>query len=753
MPLNVSNFTGREEILENIYSELHEQENSNLFNAVCLTGLGGVGKTELAARYARLNRKHYQYIFWIQADKLQSSLQNMCEYFEIKSHYESTEAMVQKLSAKIGKCKCLFVLDNAESFTSIDPFLRNLTMYEKPCVIVTSQHTQWQNLCFEQFEITIFTEIEAYNFFAKLIPDTNTAKELAKELEYFPLAMQLSLSYIKRHSMSIEEYLKAFRQGKSQLFFERNHDNKTLLTVWKMAIEKLKSHEHKVAIDVLNMMAYMDNTFINMNTFLLYDTIPDKVMLNSVIDILCEYSLISKKETKIKSGQVVTIHKLIQRILTEFEELTGTDSNYLNVLIGILQAACGEKTNEFDIDDENIWFLHIKHLLYIKKVLIRFFDVRFQKVAVQRGEQAIIHYIKISYLTRNIGNIDSDLSYAYTFACIMVENCRVKEAFKFLDDINKSAHFKLERKSLKFLLFQLRCVKLQWRYGSRTEARRRYNEIKDFLNVNDETDICLDLMTLHAKVLIYFSDFKPAVQLLDKAIQLCLKKGDEKVKEMIRLLMSKCHAFCIMKKFEDCISIFNELDDLFKKHDIPENHEITIRLKEAKCKYYFVREEFEDTRKICLDLLDANFDYDSVCIAKYILVTIDMLTGGYKDAIIKCHLQVTQSIMEKGYPYCFRKYGLEFNISLIYFSLNKLDMALQVLQELRSHYDERLVEEGVSFKELIDVINQLKKYQEEARQLHQSGNTYKFQKLMKKCQDIKRDTLEIYKKLLSIYMS
>ncbi|XP_057297664.1 uncharacterized protein LOC130628699 [Hydractinia symbiolongicarpus] len=748
VPLNVSNFTGREEILENIYSNLHKQEKSHPFNAVCLTGLGGVGKTELAARYARLNRKHYQYIFWIQADNLQSSLQSMCEYFDVKSYYQSIEAMVLKLSAKIGSCKCLFVLDNAENFTSIDPLLRNLTLDVKYCVIVTSQHTQWQNLCLEQFEITIFTEIEAYNFFKELVPDENSAKKLAKELEYFPLAMQLSLSYIKRHSMNIEEYLEAFRQGKSQLFYERNHDNKTLLTVWRMAIEKLKSHEHKVAIDVLNMMAYMDNTFINMNTFLLYDKIPDKVMLNSVIDILCEYSLISKKETKIKAGQVVTIHKLIQRILTEFEELTGTASNSLNVLVGILQAACAGKTTKFDIDDENIWFLHIKYLLYIRKVLITFFDVRFQTVAVQRGDQAIIQYIKFLYLTTNYENLATDLNCAFNFASYMIDYGLVNEALEFLDNV--SAQSKLEKNSLQFLLFQIRCIQFKCDYRSKTEARRQYNEIKDFLNVDDETDVCLELMELHAQVLVNFSDFKHALQLIDKAIQLCLKKGDEKVEERIKLLMRKCDTFCIMEKLDDCISILNELDDLFKKYDISGNQEITIALKVTKCSCYFARNEFEETRKICLDLLDASFDYKSVNLAKFYLARIDILTERYKDAIIKCDLPVPQSIIEKDYPNCFRKHKIEYLISLLkvfsYFHLNELDMALQLLQELR--YDERLVDAGEFLEEYIDVINQLKECQEEARQLHQSGNTKKFKEVMKNCQDIKQQTkLTKYNKL------
>ena len=57
-------------MLEELHAKLNNNETDSDYSAVALTGLGGIGKTEVAARYVNLHRKDYDNGFWLQADSL-----------------------------------------------------------------------------------------------------------------------------------------------------------------------------------------------------------------------------------------------------------------------------------------------------------------------------------------------------------------------------------------------------------------------------------------------------------------------------------------------------------------------------------------------------------------------------------------------------------------------------------------------------------------------------------------------------------
>lgn len=69
IPINVySRFRGREADLEVIRQALGPDETPTKLKSLALYGIGGVGKTQLAARYALDSKKHFDTILWIPAD-------------------------------------------------------------------------------------------------------------------------------------------------------------------------------------------------------------------------------------------------------------------------------------------------------------------------------------------------------------------------------------------------------------------------------------------------------------------------------------------------------------------------------------------------------------------------------------------------------------------------------------------------------------------------------------------------------------
>lgn len=92
LPFNENpRFWGREDILSQIQSSL-EVEGKATLRSFALHGMGGVGKTQIALRYANNSRTQYDAIFWLAADNLVTIGQS---YQEISKCLRLTKADMQ----------------------------------------------------------------------------------------------------------------------------------------------------------------------------------------------------------------------------------------------------------------------------------------------------------------------------------------------------------------------------------------------------------------------------------------------------------------------------------------------------------------------------------------------------------------------------------------------------------------------------------------------------------------------------------
>src|SRR5712691_589736 len=60
-------FTGREEILVNLFQALNSSKRAALTQAKAISGLGGIGKTQIAVEYAYRYREYYDAVLWVTA--------------------------------------------------------------------------------------------------------------------------------------------------------------------------------------------------------------------------------------------------------------------------------------------------------------------------------------------------------------------------------------------------------------------------------------------------------------------------------------------------------------------------------------------------------------------------------------------------------------------------------------------------------------------------------------------------------------
>jgi ankyrin repeat protein len=342
---SVRSFTGRVGVLEDLRKKLqNEDERAAISQAVAVTGLGGMGKTELARRYAKEHIKDYDgNVIWMDSEtqeSLRGSFKELAKNLNISTTEEvgrniqerSVKSIVKDVYDRFGNVKSLFIFDNAEEYENIKEFLPHSLHPDnnKPYILITSRNRKWEvgeEGKIEAIPLGEFDPEEAEQFvkgFLEIKEDSQkeSIKALTKELQYFPLALRQAVVYIKRENeksskrggerFKISDYLKKYQEQVDELLGEGCYENsdrytKTVLTTWVTTLKKIAENQKYggQAIDILNIMAYFA---------------PDKLILKELfsmpgtderwdaVELLDQYSMID-----LKNG-VSDIHRLVQQV-------------------------------------------------------------------------------------------------------------------------------------------------------------------------------------------------------------------------------------------------------------------------------------------------------------------------------------------------------------------------------------------------------------------------------------------------------
>ncbi len=115
-------FTGREEILEALHTQLHVEQVVALTQSYALRGLGGIGKTQIALEYAYRHALEYSAIFWIDTETIEHVMSSLLRIAELLALPERQEADQQRIVAAVQRwlsthSQWLLIWDNVEDWS------------------------------------------------------------------------------------------------------------------------------------------------------------------------------------------------------------------------------------------------------------------------------------------------------------------------------------------------------------------------------------------------------------------------------------------------------------------------------------------------------------------------------------------------------------------------------------------------------------------------------------------------------------
>lgn len=259
--------------LTQLWKILNPKQTDSVGGQSCaLTGMGGIGKTQLALAYANEAKRFFAYdvIHWVYSERLESIHQSYVDLLvSLKSNFPENQLstfdirqLVNELRTQLARksTKWLLIYDNVPAFTDIAGLLPSCDGH----ILITSRsQTGWDQ---QQVNLEVFTEEEAIHYLLQKMGLRDSASHeqrslalaLVRELGFLPLALSHAASYmeVNRLGGDFKAYLSKLQTSAAKLFLY--HPNKKLKDLSQLYAHSITETERKKYYEEIR--SYVDKT-------------------------------------------------------------------------------------------------------------------------------------------------------------------------------------------------------------------------------------------------------------------------------------------------------------------------------------------------------------------------------------------------------------------------------------------------------------------------------------------------------------
>jgi tetratricopeptide (TPR) repeat protein/transcriptional regulator with XRE-family HTH domain len=333
-------FTGREEILAHLYTALRSSKAAALTQTQAISGLGGIGKTQIAVEYAYRYRDHYQAIFWINAstrDALSADFVKLAALLDLPEQQEQDQDIVARAVRRwlTTHTRWLLILDNVDNLEMIVDFLPAhgtgdvLLTTRLQALGTFAQSIEVEKMGLDEGVMFLLRRTKVIAPGTSLDPATKESQAQAAEvvaaLDGLPLALDQAGAYIEETRCGLSQYLDLYGTRRKELLLRRgrfpvDHPYSVAAT-WSLSFQQVEQ-ESVVAADLLRLLAFLypeaiPEEIITPGAVELGPTLDsiasDPFKVNEAIELLLRYSLI-RRTPEVRS---LSIHRLVQAVLKD----------------------------------------------------------------------------------------------------------------------------------------------------------------------------------------------------------------------------------------------------------------------------------------------------------------------------------------------------------------------------------------------------------------------------------------------------
>jgi tetratricopeptide (TPR) repeat protein/transcriptional regulator with XRE-family HTH domain len=333
-------FLGREEALARLRHQWQAGQTMAFSQPQAITGLGGVGKTQVALEYAYRSARDYQAVFWMRADSRDALVDG---FLEIASVLHLPERDEQDQSVVVAAVKgwfsqntnWLLILDNADELALLPEFLPSplsghlLLTTRAQALGLLARRVEIETLDMDTAPLLLLRRAGLLALDAPLAQaepsDWQAAVLLAQELGCLPLALDQAGAYLEETGCSLQQYLELHRSHRADLL--RYHAGVVLdhpdsvATTWSLSFALIEQRS-ALAADLLRLCAILhpdaipEEMFQQAATHLgsaLAAIETDPLAFNQALAVIGSYSLMRRNARE----HTLSIHRLVQAVLAD----------------------------------------------------------------------------------------------------------------------------------------------------------------------------------------------------------------------------------------------------------------------------------------------------------------------------------------------------------------------------------------------------------------------------------------------------
>jgi len=323
LPVRNRNFSGREEMLEQLHSHLAEQQMAAVLPIKALSGLGGVGKTELSLEFAHRFASDYDITWWIPAEETVTTvaaLVKLATALGIPVVADQSQTVAALFRHLRGQDRWLLIFDNGEQ---PDQLKELLPTGGGGHILITSRWPAWRQHA-EELKVGVLDRPESINFLTRRTGYNNQGDlldELAELVGDLPLALEEAAAYLEQTGENLTDYLKLLRTRFADLFNlagsnPAEKDQHRVATVWSVSLDRVHT-DTPAAEGLLTLLAFLapdvprelPTTNPDVLPAELAAVVSDQIGYNWALATLGRYSL----ATVTPDG--VGLHRLVQSVI------------------------------------------------------------------------------------------------------------------------------------------------------------------------------------------------------------------------------------------------------------------------------------------------------------------------------------------------------------------------------------------------------------------------------------------------------